>query len=143
MLYVAYGSNMNIEQMAYRCPNSKIIGIGKLVGWKLLFNFHADVIETRNNEDEVPVVIWDIDNKDWNVLDRYEGFPSYYTKKTVEVVTNNGTVNAVVYVMTNDNKGVCPPTTSYFNGIKDGYISNGIDLKCLYEALMQSGEGMV
>ena len=34
MIYAAYGSNMNIEQMKYRCPESKIIGNGKLQGWK-------------------------------------------------------------------------------------------------------------
>ena len=25
-LYIAYGSNINLEQMANRCPNSKVIG---------------------------------------------------------------------------------------------------------------------
>ena len=25
-LYIAYGSNINLEQMAYRCPHSKDLG---------------------------------------------------------------------------------------------------------------------
>ena len=25
-LYIAYGSNINLEQMANRCPNSKVVG---------------------------------------------------------------------------------------------------------------------
>ena len=26
-LYIAYGSNINLEQMKYRCPHSKVVGI--------------------------------------------------------------------------------------------------------------------
>ena len=63
-LYVAYGSNMNLGQMSYRCPCSKRIGVGKIKGWKLIFNVHADVIKTNNEDDAVPVVIWDIADED-------------------------------------------------------------------------------
>lgn len=44
MLYISYGSNMNIEQMSRRCPHTKVVGNGKLYGWKLVFNCHADII---------------------------------------------------------------------------------------------------
>lgn len=82
MLYVAYGSNMNLSQMAYRCPSSKVIGVGKLKGWKLVFNVHADIIKA-DETDEVPVLVWDIADEDWDMLDRYEGYPSYYIKENV------------------------------------------------------------
>lgn len=32
-LYIAYGSNINLEQMANRCPNSKVIGKEMLKGY--------------------------------------------------------------------------------------------------------------
>ena len=35
-LYIAYGSNINLEQMAYRCPNSKVVGKEMLKGYELL-----------------------------------------------------------------------------------------------------------
>jgi hypothetical protein len=144
MFYVAYGSNMNLEQMNYRCPHSKVVGNGKLIGWKLVFNYHADVIRTKSISDEVPVVIWDIHKNDWDMLDMYEGYPSYYVKRNVEVVTeNNEIVNAVVYVMADDKKGIFPPANGYFKGIEDGYISNGIDTKCLYDALKRSQKEMM
>ena len=82
MYYVSYGSNMNVEQMAYRCPNTKIYGNGKVKGWKLVFNYHADIIETGKESDSVPVVVWELDNKnDEKRLDRYEGYPTYYVKR--------------------------------------------------------------
>lgn len=135
MLYVAYGSNMNLEQMAYRCPNSKVVCNGELHGWKLVFNVHADVISGSNN-DIVPVVVWDIADDDWMMLDMYEGYPSYYIKKMVNVVLDNGdNKDAIVYVMTDNRKGICPPVSSYFNCIFKGYIDNKIDVNYLFDAL--------
>lgn len=37
MLYAAYGSNLNIEQMAKRCPKAKISGVGYVEGYILTF----------------------------------------------------------------------------------------------------------
>ena len=36
-LYFAYGSNINLDQMAYRCPDAQVVGPVKLEGWELLF----------------------------------------------------------------------------------------------------------
>lgn len=141
MLYVAYGSNMNLEQMSYRCPNSSIVGTGKLHGWKIVFNVHADIVETDNMNDKLPVVIWDIANEDWHYLDMYEGYPSYYIKKYVEVEFENGESDiAVVYIMADNRKGICPPAETYFNGIIRGCIDNKIDVEYLYDALEHSYE---
>ena len=140
MLYISYGSNMNIDQMAFRCPNATIYGNGKLIGWKLVFNIHADIIETGNEEDSVPVVVWNLDDEhDLASLDMYEGFPKYYTKIIVNAIMDSGeTVRAMVYVMTDERKGIAPPSAVYFDGIKAGYLANGIDLKPLYKAMAES-----
>ena len=136
MLYVAYGSNMNLEQMAYRCPNSKIVGNGKLCGWKLVFNIHADIIKTDGKNDIVPVVVWNIAERDWRMLDMYEGYPSYYVKETINVILDNGNKEeAIVYVMADNRKGICPPANSYFNDIVKGYIDNRINTDYLFDAL--------
>jgi len=137
MYYVSYGSNMNVEQMAYRCPNTKIYGNGKVKGWKLVFNYHADIIETGKESDSVPVVVWELDNKnDEKRLDRYEGYPTYYVKRIIPVVMDNGKkIRAMVYVMNDFHKGIYPPTQLYFDGILEGYHTNGIDTKPLFDAL--------
>ena len=44
-----------------------------------------------NMDDIVPVVVWNIAEKDWSMLDMYEGYPSYYIKETVNVILDNGT----------------------------------------------------
>ena len=34
-LYIAYGSNINLEQMAYRCPHSKVVGTSEIKDYEL------------------------------------------------------------------------------------------------------------
>ena len=36
-LYVAYGSNLNLEQMKYRCPTAKLVGTGVINDYELQF----------------------------------------------------------------------------------------------------------
>lgn len=134
MYYVAYGSNINLEQMAYRCPNSHVVGVGKIPNYKLVFNFHADVIPFDG--DYTPVLIWEIDDSDWLHLDRYEGYPKYYIKKVVKVENEKGeTIDAIVYVMADDRKGFDLPSRDYFRTIKNGYIENGMDLDELWRGV--------
>lgn len=35
--YVAYGSNLNREQMAHRCPEAKLVGTGMLSNYEMVF----------------------------------------------------------------------------------------------------------
>ena len=36
-LYIAYGSNMDEGQMAYRCPTARLLGQTEVEGYRLLF----------------------------------------------------------------------------------------------------------
>lgn len=140
MLYVAYGSNMNLEQMDWRCPNSELIGTGIIKDYRLVFNTHADIIPTQGAY--VPVVVWDVPAQDWEYLDVYEGYPKYYVKENVTVNMDDGNVEeCVVYVMSDENKGFEPPFDDYWDTIIDGYEDNGItDTSALYSALSESWE---
>ena len=55
-LYAAYGSNINLEQMAYRCPHSTVAGTAMLKGYELQFRHHATI--EPNEESEVPVLYY-------------------------------------------------------------------------------------
>ncbi len=41
-LYVAYGSNLNIRQMKYRCPGAKLYSTGEIENYELQFEGHSD-----------------------------------------------------------------------------------------------------
>lgn len=141
MLYAAYGSNINLEQMAWRCPHSKVVGVGMIKGWKLCFNIHADIRKTYELSDTVPVLLWDIAEEDWKKLDIYEGFPKYYITVTVPVYWYDDeeechTEKAIVYIMSKSRiKSYAFPEKDYFNIIQEGYYENGMDLEYLHQAI--------
>ena len=81
-LYIAYGSNINLEQMAHRCPNSKVVSKEMMQGYELEFRGVATIVPKEKSE--VPVLIWEIDGRDEHSLDRYEGFPNLYRKELFE-----------------------------------------------------------
>ena len=87
-LYAAYGSNLSVEQMAYRCPDAKIIGKSEIMDYRLMYNGSLTgsyaTIEVAEGF-TVPVLIWKISEQDEKSLDRYEGFPSFYYKKEINV----------------------------------------------------------
>ena len=125
MKYIAYGSNMVEEQMAYRCPNAKLIGTGQLPNHRLEFYLHATVERSRAHEAGVPVAVWEINEEDEKNLDYYEGFPRYYTKHKRRVRMDDGSqIEGMVYIMNMIRPQ--PPTASYYNGIHDAYIKLGI-----------------
>ena len=75
-LYIAYGSNINLEQMAYRCPHSKVLGTAEIKDYELEFRGVATIVPSKG--ESVPVLIWELDNRDLPTLNKYEGYPSFY-----------------------------------------------------------------
>lgn len=136
-LYVAYGSNINLEQMAFRCPNSEVVGTAMLQGYELQFKRVA-TIEKKENA-QTPVLIWKLPKEDENVLDRFEGFPSLYRKEQVYLEVDGQEQKVMVYIM-NGNHPLAESSMGYYECIQQGYIENGMDLSYLERALEQSQE---
>lgn len=136
MLYVAYGSNMNVDQMRRRCPGARLLGSGMLAGYRLVFrgrdgNCHATIDEAVDGR--VPVLLWNITPADEKSLDRYEGFPSYYRKERVLVGHKRQLLIGMAYVMNGEAMG--RPSEAYFETILQGYRAAGIDAAPLVDAL--------
>ena len=56
-IYLAYGSNMNIAQMEYRCPNAKLLGKTVLEGWLLMFRRKRQPVVTIEKESRCSVLV--------------------------------------------------------------------------------------
>ncbi|MCI9544074.1 MAG: gamma-glutamylcyclotransferase [Acutalibacter muris] len=139
-LYVAYGSNLNKEQMRYRCPTAKFYGTGELQGYELQFKGRersAFATIAPKEGASVPVGLWEIQAKDEKALDMYEGFPSHYFKENVPVQVGGKEVNAMVYVM-NLRMDFNLPSTSYYATVHQGYRDCGLDTAALEQALQSS-----
>lgn len=136
-LYIAYGSNMDTDQMEYRCPTAELLGVSKMDGWQLLFKgsqtgAYATVEKAEGSK--VPVLVWRIGPMDEMRLDRYEGFPHFYYKKTVTVLLNGKSVKAMVYIM-HENRPCGAPSYQYYKVLEDAYLKFGFDMDILEKAL--------
>ena len=99
-LYFAYGSNMDREQMAYRCPQAKVVKTVRLENYRLAYRGAGYATILPESGSHVDGVLWSITTIDEISLDRYEGFPRHYAKQPITVTAKDGTeIQAMVYVM--------------------------------------------
>lgn len=127
-LYLAYGSNLNKGQMAYRCPTARPVGSAMIYGWELVFRGVADIVKSKDPNMLLPVGIWEIEPGDEYELDLYEGY-----RKSGKGLYDKIKVSGIMtYQMTR--RDIARPTTSYFNTILQGYYDFGLDTSYLYDA---------
>ena len=141
-LYIAYGSNLNLPQMAYRCPTAEVVGKSELKDSELLFRgARKGAVATVEQKEgsSVPVLLWRIRDMDEAALDRYEGYPFLYDKQMMDVELDGNTVSAMVYVMTPGHEfGV--PSDFYVDTILEGYETAGFDPQILEDAIDHAHE---
>ena len=110
--YIAYGSNLNVRQMRFRCPGAKPIGISAIPDYELLFKSSKTgaylTIEPKDGG-LVPVAVWEVTADDEKHLDIYEGYPNFYYKKEVRLPVKLASgktkkLTAFVYLMHEERK---------------------------------------
>lgn len=138
-LYIAYGSNMNIEQMARRCPTAKVVGTAELEDWRLRFkgdsNFSVATVEPSVGH-KVPILVWEIMPKDEASLDVYEGYPRLYRKEMMLVRIGKVIRLAMIYIMNADDLAYGNPSDVYYDTIRTGYINAGFSPDLLEQSVI-------
>lgn len=139
--YIAYGSNLNVSQMKARCPHAKIVGTASLEGWELLFKgsltgYYLTIERCQGGK--VPVAIWEVTPSDEEALDRYEGFPTFYYKKDIQVQCESVTgermaLPAFAYIMHKD-RPIGVPSRWYLMTCLEGYRAFDFDKDVLLSA---------
>ena len=74
--YLAYGSNLNLEEMKSRCPLSKPVGAAVIPNYRLVYKgvpYRSFLTIEPCEGETVPVGIYEITEKDEARLDIYEG----------------------------------------------------------------------
>ena len=136
--YLAYGSNLNKEQMTHRCPDAKPVCAYIMMDWQPVFRRGYLTIEPKAGA-EVPCGVWEISDEDERNLDRYEGYPRFYRKERFPVMVpdpdelTGKLVTALAYVM-NDGFPLEVPSDFYFYTVLKGYRAFGLDRTPLIEA---------
>ena len=139
-LYIAYGSNLNLEQMAKRCPTAEVVGKTYLHNYRLMFRGKSTAVATVEKQDgnKVPVLVWRLQPSDEYNLDLYEGYPNFYRKEMLRISVNGKRMSAMVYIMNAAKHPYDTPSRSYFETIRQGYKDSGFDAKILCQAVLDS-----
>ena len=86
--YIAYGSNLNVRQMKFRCPTARVVGTSVIRNYELLYKGSKTgsylTIEKKKGS-VVPVAVWEVTADDEKRLDAYEGFPNFYYKNNMKI----------------------------------------------------------
>ena len=139
--YLAYGSNLNLRQMALRCHTAKPVGTAVIKDYELLFKGSKTgaylTIEPKSGA-EVHVAVWSVEPADEKRLDVYEGFPTFYYKTELELSVRyfsgkNVVRKAFVYIM-HEERPIGIPSNYYMRTCLEGYDTFGFDRNVLLDA---------
>src|SRR5712692_5319623 len=101
-LYLAYGSNLDVQQMPHRRAEAvRLVAPGRLRGYALAFNAYspswgggvADVVVAP--QQEVWGLVYDVSLVGLERLDVYEGYPHLYTRFQGTIETSRSVLTAV------------------------------------------------
>ena len=125
---------MNLNQMAFRCPDAQVVDTVRLEGYRLAFRMngggHGVATILPEPGSFVDGVLWRISERDEQSLDHYEGFPRLYRKEPVTVVDPDGLKREVMtYTMNSPYKDApALPSQSYLSGILHDLKADGITI---------------
>ena len=130
-LYFAYGANLNLEGMRFRCPSAHPVSAFSLQDYQLAFSGVATIHPKPGATvpgASVPGALWEITPECEDNLDVFEGFPFLYSK----VYLAQSNMEFMAYVMNDDPPAA--PNRSYFNTILEGYRDWDLPVSELHRA---------
>ena len=141
-LYFAYGSNMNLGQMRYRCPGAELEGRATLRGYRLAFGGRsrtwggAVATIVRDRASEVDGILYRLPRADLECLDRFEGHPCVYVRAPLRVRDEHGRRRqAQVYALP-EVYGHGSPGPEYLGVLWLAYDRHGFDSGALVSAAL-------
>jgi gamma-glutamylcyclotransferase (GGCT)/AIG2-like uncharacterized protein YtfP len=116
VLYFAYGSNLDAEQMKDRCPSARMRFTAKLPDHRLGFTYFsrrwrggaADLLPARGSS--IWGVVYELDEAELPLLD---GFEAGYHRVGLTVRRGDGQLQQVLSYSVRGEKGSFPPTPAY------------------------------
>lgn len=135
-LYFAYGSNLNVAQMAYRCPAARPVERFTARNHRLVFRDKADMVHAPGFV--LPGALYRITPACEAALDRFEGYPHKYAKIVFRLRADGRDHYAIAYRYRAQPRP-CAPSDEYVGRIARGYADWNIHPATLDEALDYCG----
>lgn len=142
-LYFAYGSNLDLDQMARRCPSARPMGAATLADVCLAFAGQSSIwgggVATLLPApgERVHGLLWTMSDEDWVSLDIAEGVPKSYQRIEREARTVDG-ATLRVNAYTKHDPRLAPPSLAYREVIARGYARMGFPAEALQAAVDRS-----
>ena len=144
MLYFAYGSNLDLDQMGARCAGSEPASLVVLKNHRLVFRGQSRLrskgvlsIEPDPRH-HVPGRLYRVTEDHLCTLDRYEGHPRFYRRVMVEVHDDRGKKHAALSYALPNCEPLNPPVDEYLAIILKAYRALGFCEQHLIEAASRS-----
>lgn len=125
MYYFAYASNLNLQQMKERCPDSITISTATLhhyqvvfTGWSRYWRGGIATIRPLRGS-RVRGGIYQVSEECMKRLDKYEG-PEYQRLNIIVNNEDNEPVEAITYINTSQSRE-SKPSSQYLDTIRQGY----------------------
>ena len=105
--YFAYGSNMSVAEMQWRCPGALLLETARLDAHRFVINARGVATVTPDPAGAVYGVLWQITVDHEEALDLYEGVRlGFYKKRTKGVMNLEGRqTKALIYTATDSTPG--------------------------------------
>jgi gamma-glutamylcyclotransferase (GGCT)/AIG2-like uncharacterized protein YtfP len=99
-LVFAYGSNMDAQAMAQRCPRGRIVGRARLPGHRVALMPDGYATVVRDRTAHAHGLLWEIGFGDLAALDRYESVATGLYEKIHQPVLREGgaPTRALIYI---------------------------------------------
>ncbi len=114
-LYFAYGSNMLTRRLRERAASALVVGTGFVEGHRISFDKvgadgsgKCDIRASSNPADRVHGVLFSVDVRDKNELERAEGIGGGSRNHETQVTTEAGLSTAVLYLANDTNPELLP-----------------------------------
>lgn len=137
ILYFAYGSNMNLQQMKERCPHSEKLGIGYMEDAEVYFpSFYEPWDSGMAGYKKSPGnimwgVLFELDHRDLEVMRDYEDYvpgrdskENNYEEVFVDIFFKDKFVKCMTYESCIT--GTYKPSPAYLKTIVDGAVDNNL-----------------
>ncbi len=136
--YFAYGANLHLAQMKSLCPRSAPVCPARLVDYRLTIALPAAssgnqpgwATVTPEAGAQVPGALFRLHEDDLPALDHFEDYPALYDRKDVEIVTAEGPLRAMIYIMRHPLKPA-RPAAHYVETLRQGYRDFDLPMEVL------------
>ena len=119
--YFAYGSNMNFQQMARRCPGAQVGQLCHLPDWRYFINGNGYAGIEKFLGGLVRGCLWSLLPEHWLALNQYEGVSGgYYQKKKIQVISCQNGKRLPVWVYLSNDYDYGIPSASYQKIVVEG-----------------------